>query len=373
MLRRSFLQGCAAGWALTAVQPRLVLASPLPRTDVLVVLSLRGGWDSLSAFVPLDDPAYREARPNLAVPDPLELEGPLGLHPALAPLGELYRAGNLAIVPAAGLSQESRSHFQATAWMEGGLPGRSAPSGWLARWLGQLTLPGGGFPALALGPPTQATQGFHRLVSFDDLDDLDFRLIREDLAPRLMDVPSRTALEALRTARQLADRPGRSRVDYPDTDLGWQLSQAARLIQYPELGVRAVTLELDGFDTHSDQAGQLEELFADLAASLRAFSQDLDGAGVTTVVMSEFGRTLAENASQGTDHGRGGAMLVLGPKVRGGIYGSWPELAHSEVLEVTVDYRDVLAEVLGRRMGCRDLAAVFPGRPDSRLLGLAPP
>lgn len=341
--------------------------------DVLVVISLRGGWDSLSAFVPQDDPIYHAARPNLAVTEALDFSRHLGLHPALAPLLEIYQASRLAVVPSAGLFQESRSHFQATAWMEGGRPGRAAASGWLSRWLHQLELEPGGFPALSLGFPSQSLQGFPRTVALDDLDELSFRLLREDLAPSLLDEPSRHALEALTLARRVAERPECSEVEYPDTDFGWQLSEAARMIRCPELGVRVVTLELEGWDTHSDQCDVLESLFTDLSEGLRAFSEDTANSPVTTVVMSEFGRTVAENASLGTDHGRGSAMLVMGDGVRGGLYGPWPGLEGREDLEVTVDYRSVLGELLTQRLGCARLQAVFPDWDDYRPLGLASP
>lgn len=368
--RRGFLQGCTAALALTALQPRMLLSAPNPRTGVLVVVSLRGGWDSLSAIVPCEDPVYRVARPNLAVSGTLALNGHLGLHPALEPLQELYQAGQLAIVPSAGLTEDTRSHFQAMAWMDGGVPGRAASDGWISRWLGEMQHRESEFPALALGVPSQALQGFPRTLSMDDLEELDFQLIREDLAPRFLDEPSRHALEALQLARRVAEQKCCSDMEYPDSDFGYQLSQAAHLIRCPELGVRAVTLELEGWDTHSNQCDVFQDLLADLADSLRAFAEDVEDYPVTTVVMSEFGRTVAENASLGTDHGRGGAMLVLGDGVRGGIYGGYPALEHSEVLEVTVDYRNVLGEVLTRRMGCASLRTVFPGWSDFQPLGL---
>ncbi|GMU53696.1 MAG: hypothetical protein AMXMBFR33_28420 [Candidatus Xenobia bacterium] len=373
MRRRTFLQASSAALALAALRPRVVLGQPRAAGEVLVVIWLRGGWDSLSAFVPRDSAPYRQARPNLAVPRPLELEGPLGLHPALAPLSELYQAGRMAVVPAAGLASDTRSHFQATAWMEGGIPGRSAATGWLARTLRELCHEPDGIPALAMGWPGQALQGYERALVLDDLDELDFSLDREDLAARLMDPPSQQALKLLRLVRRVADRPDSSRVDYPESDFGWQLSQAARLIRCPELSVRVVTLDLDGWDTHAYQPEPLKELLAELAGGLRAFHDDLQERPVTTVVMSEFGRQLAENGSQGTEHGRGGAMLALGPGIRGGLYGDWPDLTGCTDLPVTVDFRLVLAELLQRRLGCQALERIFPGFGSFQPLGLATP
>lgn len=371
MRRRTFLQASSAALALASLRPRVVLGQPGGSEETLAVIWLRGGWDSLSAFVPRDSAPYRQARPNLAVPRPLELEGALGLHPALAPLSELYQAGRMAVVPCAGLTSDTRSHFQATAWMEGGIPGRSATTGWLARALSELCRDPEGLPAVALGWPGQALQGFERTLVLDDLEELDFRLAREELAARLMDPPSLQALKMLRLVRRVADLPGRSQVEYPETDFGWQLSQAARLIRCTELSVRVVTVDLDGWDTHAYQPEPLKDLLAELAGGLRAFHDDLQDRSVTTVVMSEFGRQLPENGSQGTEHGRGAAMLVLGPGIRGGLYGEWPDLSGCTDLPVTVDYRLVLAELLERRLGCRAIQGIFPDFGDYRPLGLA--
>ncbi len=371
MRRRTFLQASSAALALASLRPRVVLGQPGAPGEVLVVVWLRGGWDSLSAFVPRDCGPYRQGRPNLAVLRPLELEGPLGLHPALAPLRELYQAGRLAVVPAAGLVSDTRSHFQATTWMEGGIPGRSATTGWLARALRELCQDSDSLPALALGWPAQALQGFERTLVLQDLDELDFSLEREELASRLMDPPSLQALNMLRLVRRVADRPGAFQVEYPETDFGWQLSQAARLIRCPELSVRVVTVDLDGWDTHAYQPEPLNELLAELAGGLRAFHDDLQDRPVTTLVMSEFGRQLAENGSQGTEHGRGGAMLALGPGIRGGVYGQWPDLQGCTELPVTVDFRQVLAELLERRLGCQTIERIFPDFGEYRRLGLA--
>jgi uncharacterized protein (DUF1501 family) len=180
-----------------------------------------------------------------------------------------------------------------------------------------------------------------------------------------LDGCGREALKLLTTARSLARHPYKPRRPYPDSEFCDRLREAARLIKSPELGVRAITIELEGWDTHADQQGVMPELLADLAQGLLAFSEDLDDRPFTLVVLSEFGRRVAENASGGTDHGHGSAMLVLGPAVKGSVLGRWPGLEREslydlEDLAVTTDYRQVLSEILSRRMGRVDLAEIFP-------------
>ena len=383
MRRRTFLKGCSAVALLAAARlDRIALAAPGPSSESLLVVSLRGGWDALSAVVPRegDDLAhYLKARPTLAVRDSLDLDGRFGLHPALRSLMPLWREGRLAIVPAAGLHDDSRSHFEAIASMEAGSPTRR--SGWLGRYVASLPQ-ATGYPAIALGSaPTLALQGYPRTLTLQTVADLDFKLPREDLLVQLyggsteLDVCGREALKLLATARSLAKHPYKPRRAYPDSEFCASLREAARLLKAPDLGVRVLTVELDGWDTHAYQSEVFPGLLADLAQGLLAFSQDMEDHPVTLVVMSEFGRRLAENASEGTDHGHGSAMLVLGPAVHGGLRGSWPGLDREQLydledLAVTTDYRQILVEILEQRMGCRQLPDVFPNFPTQAPLGL---
>lgn len=362
MRRRSFLQAFSllAGVRLSG----LAWASPTPaRNQRLVVLSLRGGWDALNVVVPggADQKAYLQARPNLGLRRSLRLDDHFGLHPVLRRLHGIWGEGRLAVVLATGLSNwQTRSHFESIARMESA--SQSGGDGWLGRYLN--TLQASDFAGLALGNPSLALQGYAGTLTLESLADLDFRLPREDLLLRLYgEGPAGRALEALRLGRRLAGR--KTSGVYPETDFGASLQEAARMLRAPELGARALTLELEGWDTHVGQAGRLEALLQELDEGLGAFAQDLQGQGVTVVVMSEFGRRLAENAAGGTDHGHASAMLVLGDGVKGGIYGRWPGLAKHQLydfqdLQVTCDYRRVLWEVLSVGMGCRQASTVFP-------------
>ena len=157
---------------------------------------------------------------------------------------------------------------------------------------------------------------------------------------------------------------------YPGDELGQALRSTAALIR-AEVGVEAVSVDLSGWDTHDFQApldGQMSVVMASLAQGLAAFHQDLDGAdqrNYVVVVMSEFGRNAFENGSLGTDHGHGGVMMTLGGHVAGGrVVTEWPGLAPGQLFEeqdlaITIDYRDVLAEILTKRLDNGDIGAVF--------------
>jgi len=139
-----------------------------------------------------------------------------------------------------------------------------------------------------------------------------------------------------------------------------------------------VGVDTGGWDTHNDQEAELVPLLGDLAASLAAFHADMGErmAHISVVVMTEFGRRVAENASLGTDHGYGGLMLALGGNVNGGrIYADWPGLAPGRLyrdgdLAVSTDYRTVLGELVQRRLGNSDLAGVFPDYAMPGFLGI---
>ena len=152
------------------------------------------------------------------------------------------------------------------------------------------------------------------------------------------------------------------------------------------MGLSVATIDLGGWDTHENQGNQQTGYFGNLVGQLveglLALYTDVDsggasnfGARLTIVVQSEFGRRLRENANRGTDHGRGNVMLVLGGQVNGGVYGQWPGLAAEQLfdgadLEVTTDYRQILSEILIRRLGNPRLGEVFPGYTDYFPLGI---
>jgi uncharacterized protein (DUF1501 family) len=202
----------------------------------------------------------------------------------------------------------------------------------------------------------------------------------QDAGSRTMDAAT---LIAGTGSRQYQPANGAS---YPDTDTGTAFKTLAQLIRL-DVGVQIATIDVGGWDTHDNQGngsgGYLAGPLADLARALRAFYADLDSSGrdnltdrLVLVLQSEFGRRLAENGNRGTDHGHGSVMGVLGGRVNGGrIFGAWPGLARDQLFEgedlaVTTDYRQVLAEILVKRLGNQRLPDVFPGFSGYRPLGI---
>ena len=357
---------------------------------ILVVIFLRGGADSLSLVAPTADADYIAARPEyLRVLRKGEAAGhkltdaladvDFRLHPAAGELAQLFHAGDLSILHATGLTEATRSHFDAEARIERG----AGDGGWLGRALSALKATGP-LPALAVGTQApESLRGAHVAVA-PELSELMLapgHWLAPALRARLAEgfgahgPLSAPMGELLTLSQALQDRfwqvdsgmrpyvPG---VDWPETALTQPLQTVAQAIK-ADMGLRMATLDFGGWDTHVNQAGAFHELLSTLSRTLMAFWRDLGPRqpDVAVVVQSEFGRRLRANASGGTDHGRAGAMMVLGPQARGGrLLGRWPGLANDALeegadLAVTTDYRDVLAEVLSGHMGLRD--GIFPG------------
>ena len=392
LLGRTLAVGAAAGLTGLAgegLSTQLAFADPGYTGDTLVVLSLHGGFDGLSAIAPIGDPDYYKARPTIALPKSQVIagDGTFGLHPALAPLLPMWSGGNLAAVHAVGQSNPTRSHFAAMDSLENAAPGTSVRSGWLDRMLGGTgtTAPLGGV-SLGNAMPSRLFAGPAPAVSMDAIDD--FVLAGEGKrpmaaalramyaeAPGLLAAPAKAADAALTAAtavKAAAYTPANGAV-YPSTPLGAALRDVARLIK-SKTGLAAATVDQGDWDMH-DALGtavkgqRMYDNLTELAATMAAFAADLGPAGmanVTVVTISEFGRRVAENASRGVDHGHGNAMLLMGGGVRGGkVYTKWPTLAPAALtagdLAVTTDYRSVLGEILQKRCGFGDLSTVFPG------------
>ena len=394
MKRRDLLKGLGVLGASRALLPGLLANLAFARSEnggnVLVVVFQRGGADGLALVAPYAEGGlYYDRRPTTAVPEPgrkgggLDLDGRFALHPQLAPLYELYRGKQLALVHAAGSPDETRSHFDAQQYMEFGTPGvKSARSGWLGRHLA-LTAHRSGSPFRAvglgdvvadslLGPVTplalRSIAEFH-LQGRDGEWPRMRRVLQGLYRQDALEPVARSVWSSMEELARIA-REGEGGGDYPEGVLGRGLSQVARLIK-AEVGLEVATVDSDDWDTHEEQGVQSGRFAANTAAfarALAAFWADLGDHArrVTVVVMSEFGRRVEENASAGTDHGHGGAMWLLGAGVRGGkVYGRWPGLAPEALddgdLAVTTDFRDVLGELVQRRLGGGPVEQVFPG------------
>ena len=351
------------------------------RRKTLVALFQRGAMDGLAAVQPLDDADLARLRPGLVLPraDLIDIGQDYGLHPALAPLADLYRDGRLAVVHGVGSPVATRSHFDAQDFMELGTPGRrDIQTGWLTRAVGQLGHEATPFQSVALSPALPRSLAGSRGLAIADLD----RFYVSDASAAaasgsleaLYEQATGTVAEAGRDAYEAAAILARVRRavprgrGYPNAPLGRALEQIARLIR-ADVGLDVAVAETGGWDTHVGQNRTFARQASDLASSIRAFLDDLGplAADVVLMTMTEFGRTVAANGSAGTDHGRASALFVAGDSVRGGrVYGqtgplSPDALADGRDLPVTTDFRAVFAGVAGGHLGLRDAGALFPG------------
>ena len=377
----------------------------------LVVVFLRGGADGLALVSPTSDPDFIAARPeDLRVLRKGDGAGHVirqqvadvdfRFHAAAAGLSELYDAGDLSLIHAAGLTEATRSHFDAEARIERAASAGDA-GGWLGRWL--KTIPAGGdLPALAVGTTLPGALDGHEAAVAEELGNLILAgghwlapALRQRLAQGFgahvlgADGPVDASMRQLLDLSQMisgriwsdadgAARPYAPDVAYPaDNPISAPLMTIAQTLKLG-MGTRVATVDVPGWDTHVRQAGDFGNQVRWLSDGLMAFWRDLGPLQQDTsvVVMSEFGRRLRSNASGGTDHGRGNVMMALGPQARGGrMLGRWPGLSN-DVLEegadlaVTTDYRAVLAELMAGHMKAGDLSTVFPGFVAGTALGL---
>ncbi len=402
--RRQFLGGGVAGGVLGVSQnlfpkwmPRMAFGQAGSRErDVMVVIFNRGGMDGLNAVVPFGEGAgYYDKRPTIAIGEPdgtdtsaIDLDGFFGLHPRLRPLKDIYDAGALSIIHGVGSPDPSRSHFEAMEYMERGIPGdKMTATGWVARHLATAswtnTSP---FRAVGMGTMLPASlRGEISALALRSIADFHLGGRQEQLAQvqRTLsglyrvetptDILSGQAAQVFNTMSQLEELASQFYTpeygaEYPDSEFGQGLRQIAQLIK-ADMGLEIACVDSGGWDTHDGQGsvdGEMSFLLDDFARGLAAFYADLqDHMGrVTVVSMSEFGRTAVENASGGTDHGRASVMFVMGGASAGGVHADWrglsPEAMDEGDLAVTTDYRDILAELLIKRVKNSAVDQIFP-------------
>lgn len=395
--RRTFLKA-GMGVGVAALGHQLVTsrvsyaAAATPSPGTLVVIFLRGGLDGLSLLVPDNDPYLLQKRPNIlarssATNALIPMGRGFGLHPSMKPLNGLIQQGKLAVVPAVSTPDLTRSHFQAQDCLERG-SSTSLTTGWLDRVL-EVAGAGTTFRSVAVGgtlPRSLMGQsGSLAMYNIDSLrinvDDSEVAATRTALQSLYtgLDHPigaqAGLALNALDTAKAIRDaRPAQPAVTYPaDSNFADALSSLAELIK-AGAGVRVACIDVGGWDTHTGMGtvdgGDMKRQLDDLAACLKAFTDDLGSALDTTTVvtMSEFGRRVEQNASGGTDHGHGGAVLVIGGGVSGGVKGRWDGLTDANLandegdIPGWNDYRDILTEVVTKRLGISQgaMSSVFP-------------
>ncbi len=393
-------QMAAAQAALPRWMPRLAFA-PLTQTsvrgDVLVSIFLRGGADTLNMIVPHGEDAYYRARPQLAIPRPdaagsdpktIDLDGFFGLHPSMERLLPIFQAGEMSAVHATGSPNETRSHFEAMDFMERGTPGDyGLNSGWIGRHLATIQNANGS-PVRAIGWGTAVQQALRGAISPIALQSIvDYHLAGDTAAAARMleSLSSLYALEgeslyasaeATRSAINILAGVGyqnyrpQNGAEYPEGEFAMALRQTAALIR-ADVGLEAACIDLGGWDTHVAQGsvdGIMARLLRQLSDGLAAFHTDMgsDMRRVSVVIMSEFGRRVEENGGRGTDHGHGGAMLVMSGNLTGTpVIADWRGLERDvldrgEDLPITTDYRDVLTEMLTLRLGNDNINEIFP-------------
>ena len=409
MTRRDFVRGGVAAFTVGFAAPRflseLAIAQGQSRRN-LVVLYLSGGNDALSTLIPYTDQQYFARRPTIAIPAGNVLQigsdasgRPLGLHPRLTGLRTIFNAGRLAVIQRTGYPNSSRSHFEGTDIWSTGDPASPQGTGWLGRYLDRLPTPVDPLTgwstirevprsllARTVGVPAISDPAAYAFASPNGGTDATFaRQSAQRIASHLpVDQPhlafvnatSQAAFATLdRVAQVAAYRPT---VTYPNNGLALALRTVVGAMAN-QIGTRVFWVQTGGFDTHASQGtnaanGTYANLMGTIDGALLAFYQDLANQGLLgdTLVLqfSEFSRRIDENGSQGTDHGAAGIMLAMGGNVRGGIYGTAPDLrtnADNPTLEnatrdvrFETDFRSVYATVIERWLGS-DATAILGG------------
>ncbi|HEY4672572.1 MAG TPA: DUF1501 domain-containing protein [Nitrososphaerales archaeon] len=355
---------------------------PSKAKNKLVVVQLSGGNDGLNTVVPYGDPAYYTKRPTLAVKpeNVLKIDDRVGFAPQLAEMKQVYDQGRLAVLQAAGYPTSNRSHFfSMDVWHTADLTAQDR-FGWLGKFIDGLQTPEKDpLVGLSVGIMPKAMKA--STLSVPALESLDryqwtpygndpietSRQIRafSDMysetkdSTTLMDILQNIGKDALVSSTDLknASRSYLPSVNYPlNSILSINLKLIAQLIG-SGLGTRIYYLNIGGFDTHASQVQQHQNLLTTISQSLGAFHEDLkdqdNGDRVMTMLFSEFGRRAAQNGSNGTDHGKGGPMFVLGGGVKGGMYGPEPNLNDLNDGDVNpaIDFRHVYATILEKWMG----------------------
>lgn len=374
-------------------------AAVAPDAPVLVNVFVPGGLDLLDTLVPTGAYGrYADLRSTIKVTDPLALGGSgLGVHPALSMglnggLKGLYERGQLGFLPGIDYANPDLSHFNSRHFWETGMVTLKAAPGWLARWVDRNGNPDNPFQAISMNAglspllrgaraPVAAVQspGDAQMWIPGVWGDWHERYMEhyDVLAARRPSAPGPGAVHAAaRQGRYVAQAlrpyvehdgvdPLAAPVAYPGGENGQGSNGFAENLRYLSamltlpLGIRVATVEARGdFDTHDGQKATLEQDLVRVSEALSAFQADLDARGlsgrVLTFVWTEFGRRAKENSSGGTDHGAGGIAWVMGPRARGGVLTSYPDLNafdDHDNLKVTVDFRTVYASLLEQWLG----------------------
>ena len=361
---------------------------------VLVVVQLSGGNDYLNTVIPHSDENYYDNRPTIryADEDILRIDDDLAFNPQMGALKDLYDEGNVAVIHGVGWENSTRSHFRAMDIWHTAEPDVVGTEGWLGRTIRELD-PGSDNPVTAVNvghglprallAPNASVASVSDLEAYGMLSSVERQEQREALLQRfanmyapavgtgpVMEYIGQTGLDALKGADMLKVAPGQyeSGVEYEaGNPLAQKLRDVAR-IHFSDLGSRIFYTEHGGFDTHASQSGNHPKLWNEVSSAIGDFWDDLrqhdaDG-NVLMFVFSEFGRRVKENGS-GTDHGAGGVAFAIGPGVRGGMHGDYPETRAEALVDGDlapgIDFRSTYTTMLEDWFGL-DAAPIVNGR-----------
>lgn len=371
------------------------LLRPYKKKKVLVFIFQRGAMDGLMAVSPFTDEYFKTARPTLfmdaaktAKTPLIDLDGRFGLHPSMGVFENLFREKKLAIVHGMGSPNTTRSHFDAQDYMESGTPfNKGTSSGWLNRAAGLLGHDGTPFRAVSLtSAMPRSFYGDNETIAISNLNDFSlpgkgninvaarsFEDLYDQTTSSLLNKTGKESFDAVKMLNKSDTknyRPANGAV-YPGSALGNALKQIAQLIKL-DVGLEIAFAESGGWDTHFNQGtdtGAFARNAGDLSNSISALWTDLGALqdDVTIMTATEFGRTVKQNGSNGTDHGRASCCFILGNDVNGGkVHGNVlplavENLADGRDLAVTTDFRSIFSEVADKHLLLNNDAVLFPG------------
>jgi uncharacterized protein (DUF1501 family) len=381
------------------------------RRKTLICIFQRGAMDGLAAVTPFNDAYLKAARPtimmqaskSLGANSLIDLDGTFGLHPAMRSFQNVFNDGRLAIVHGIGSPNKTRSHFDAQDYMEAGTPfKKGTPSGWLNRAVGLLGHEAA-TPFQAVSMTSSLPRSFYgdnASLAINNLQDFNLNMrgnpggtnmaaksfedLYDQTSNNLLKDTGKESFEAIKMLKSVDTKgykPANGAV-YPNSSLGNALKQIAQLVKL-DMGLEVAFAESGGWDTHFNQGtntGIFSRNVNDLSESMMALWTDLGTYqdDVTIMTMTEFGRTVKQNGTGGTDHGRASCNFILGNDVAGGkVHGKLNPLAVENLedgrdLAVTTDFRAVFSEVANKHLGIKNDKVLFPdwdGKPIGMMKG----
>ena len=376
------------------------IVPPYKKKKILVTIFQRGAMDGLMAVTPFTDEYLKSFRPSLfmtpaqgqAGTPSIDLDGRFGLHPSMKPFEQLFRDKRLGIVHAVGSPNNTRSHFDAQDYMEAGTPfNKGTSSGWLNRVSGLLGHDAALSPFQSVSITSSLPRSFYGdnpALAINNLQDFAIQLKGNPLAANmasksfeelydqtsssLLNKTGKESFSAIKALQKIDTKNYKpaNNAEYPASNLGNSLKQVAQLIKL-DVGLEVAFTECGGWDTHVNQGtdnGIFSGNVKDLSNSINAFWTDMSAYqdDVTLMTMTEFGRTVKQNGTGGTDHGRGSCLFILGNDVNGGIvHGNMPILAKENLedgrdVPVTTDFRSIFSEVADKHLNINNDRTLFP-------------